>query len=62
VLARMYVSCQAERDRQGWLGSSSVPAEDTLESVGEVGVEILVGNVASEVTVRGQGRSYSNLL
>lgn len=36
-----------------------MPTEDTLESMGEVGVEILDGNVVSEVTVGGRewGRS-----
>ena len=31
-----------------------MPTEDTLESNGEVGVEMLDGNVASEVTVGGR--------
>jgi hypothetical protein len=30
-----------------------VPTEDTLESIGEVEVEILDGNIASEDTVDG---------
>ena len=54
VLAKVYVECQAERDGQEGLGTSSVPTEETLESIGEVGVEILDGNVASEETVGGR--------
>ena len=49
----MYVGCQAERERQEKSGTSRVPTE-ALESIGEVGVEILDGNVASEVTVGGR--------
>ena len=33
--------------------TSRVPTEGELESMGEVGVEMLAGNVASEVTVGG---------
>ena len=33
--------------------TSRVPTEDELESMGEVGVEMLDGKVASEVTVGG---------
>jgi hypothetical protein len=36
-----------------WLRTSRVPTEDALESIGDVGVEMLDGNVASEVTVGG---------
>jgi hypothetical protein len=46
----MYVGCQAERERQEKLGTST----EALESIGEVGVEMLDGNVASEVTVGGR--------
>jgi hypothetical protein len=49
----MYVDCQAKGGRQEKLGTSSVPTE-ALESRGEVGVEILDGKVASEVTVGGR--------
>ena len=49
VLAKMYVCCQVERGKR--LGTLSVPTEDTLGSMGEVGVEILDRNVVSEVTV-----------
>jgi hypothetical protein len=34
--------------------TSRVPTEDPLESMGEVGVEMLDGNVASESTVGGR--------
>jgi hypothetical protein len=54
VLAKMYACCQVERGGEERLGTSSVPTEDTLESMGEVGVEILDGNVVSEVTVGGR--------
>ncbi len=56
VLAKMYACCQVERERdeQGRIGTSSVPTEDTLESIGEVGVEILDGNVVSDITVGGR--------
>ena len=50
----MQVDCQAEKNRLEGLGTSRVPTEDTLESIGEVGVEILDGNVASEDTVGGR--------
>ena len=53
VLAKMYVDCQTKGERQEKLGTSSVPTE-ALESRGEVGVEILDGKVASEVTVGGR--------
>lgn len=43
-----------EKGGEEGLGTSSVPTEDTLESIGEVGVEILDGNVASEETVGGR--------
>ena len=36
----MYESCQAERDRQEQLGTSRVPTEDILESIGQLGVEV----------------------
>jgi hypothetical protein len=36
-----------------WLLTSRVPTEDALESKGEVGVEMLDGKVASDVTVGG---------
>jgi hypothetical protein len=49
VLAKMYACCQVERGKR--LGTSSVPTEDTLRSMGKVGVEILDRNVVSEVTV-----------
>jgi hypothetical protein len=39
VLAKMYACCQVERGKR--IGTSSVPTEDTLGSMGEVGVEIL---------------------
>jgi hypothetical protein len=39
---------------RGTLGTSSVPTEDILESIGEVRVEILDGRVASKVTVGGR--------
>jgi hypothetical protein len=54
VLAKTYACCQLERGGKERLGTSSVPTEDTLESMGEVGVEILDGNVVSEVTVGGR--------
>ncbi len=54
ALAKMYACCQVERDEHERIGTSSVPTEDTLESIGEVGVEILDGNVVSEVTVGGR--------
>ena len=53
MLAKVYVGCQAERERQEKLVTSSVPTE-ALKSIGEVGVEILDGKVASEVTVGGR--------
>jgi hypothetical protein len=42
------------------LTTSRVPTKDTLESKGDVGVEILDGNVVSEVTVGGRegGRAW----
>ena len=39
---------------RGTLGTSSVPTEDTLESISEVRVEILDRRVASKVTVGGR--------
>ena len=39
--------------RTGGIKNLSMPTEDTLESIGDVGVEILDGNVASEETVVG---------
>lgn len=50
----MYAHFQTEKERREELGTSRVPTEDTFESIGEVGVEILDGNVASEVTVGGR--------
>ena len=54
VLAKTYGCCQVEKGGKERLGTSRVPTEDTLESMGEVGVEILDGNVVSEVTVGGR--------
>ena len=41
-------------ERDEWLTTSRVPTKDTLESKGEVGVEMLEGNVVSDVTVGGR--------
>ena len=41
------------KGEMAWLRTSRVPTEDALESIGEVGVEMLDGKVASEVTVGG---------
>ena len=49
---RLAVRQYSER-RSRWLRTSRVPTDDALESIGEVGVEMLDGNVASEVTVGG---------
>lgn len=54
VLAKMDACHQVERGGKEQLGTSGVPTEDPLESMGEVGVEILDGNVVSEVTVGGR--------
>lgn len=59
--AKIHACYQVERGGQERLRTtSSVPTEDTLESMGEVGVEILDGNVVSEVTVGGResGRTW----
>ena len=53
VVDWLKVGCQAEKYGGGGPKTSSVPTEDTLESMGDVGVEMLDGNVASEVTVEG---------
>jgi hypothetical protein len=42
------------KDTERRLTTSRVPTKDTLESKGEVGVEILDGKVVSEVTVGGR--------
>jgi len=54
VIDRLEVGYQTGvKGEVAWLRTSRVPTEDVLESIGEVGVEMLDGNVASEVAVGG---------
>ena len=54
MIDRLEIGCQTRvKGELAWLRTSRVPTEDELESIGEVGVDMLEGNVASEVAVGG---------